>query len=429
MATGRSNGRVVLEFYSGIGGMHHAWNLAASSHSNRNCGSPRSIANTTTAIGTQNTETTTPDTSNCTRSSSSFATNTTTTTAAASTSTAPPPESATPPPDVTSAARYASCGRVDLHSEHVTFLPFDIDQSANMTYETNFGGTVNNKNLESITCQYLDDLGADTWLMSPPCQPYNSCVMSKQLDLADSRARSLITLTSVLSHCTNKPNYFLLENVKVFQSSASRNQLVEVLRTTGYHIQEFLLSPANFGIPNQRLRYFLLAKRHPLNFSHSNLNDTVSTQPPPACCLLPCNPLRALGDFFDSPPPPLELYSINPQQMKKGLLFDIVNKNSLSCCCFTKGYTRIVEGTGSVIQTVIPDGRNDPEIVTDVERLNEFGLRYFTPSEIARLHCFPDSFRFPPTMQTRKKYQLLGNSLNCLVVANLLHYLHCNTQP
>lgn len=35
-------------------------------------------------------------------------------------------------------------------------------------------------------------------------------------------------------------------------------------------LQEFLLSPMNIGIPNQRVRYFMLAKQQPLQFKEEN---------------------------------------------------------------------------------------------------------------------------------------------------------------
>lgn len=49
--------------------------------------------------------------------------------------------------------------------------------------------------------------------------------------------------------------------------------------------------------------------------------------------------------------------------------------------------------------------------------------RYFTPREVARLHGFLEGFTFAPNTSERQKYQLLGNSLNCLVVSELLLYL------
>ncbi len=53
-------------------------------------------------------------------------------------------------------------------------------------------------------------------------------------------------------------------------------------------------------------------------------------------------------------------------------------------------------------------------------------LRYFTPEELLRLFCFPvDSFSFPldEALTRRKKYSLIGNSLNVRVVGALL--AHC----
>ena len=93
---------------------------------------------------------------------------------------------------------------------------------------------------------------------------------------------------------------------------------------------------------------------------------------------------------------------------------------------------------------------------TDTELL-PYRLRYFTPREVARLHCFPDSFVFPTTMTARQIYRVLGlpartplknerrgvmlsffklcscwlvgvcsmagNSLNCVVLSHVMQYL------
>lgn len=77
----------------------------------------------------------------------------------------------------------------------------------------------------------------------------------------------------------------------------------------------------------------------------------------------------------------------------------------------------------------------------------ELGLRFLTPVEIARLHAFPTKeyqlqssnstnatgprqkfmppsclphLEFPDTVTRMQRYRLLGNSLNCWVVAELL---------
>lgn len=55
--------------------------------------------------------------------------------------------------------------------------------------------------------------------------------------------------------------------------------------------------------------------------------------------------------------------------------------------------------------------------------------RYFSVCEIAQLHSFPDSFRLPAGFSSRQGYQLLGNSLSVVVVADLLAYLGTTLWP
>jgi tRNA (cytosine38-C5)-methyltransferase len=87
------------------------------------------------------------------------------------------------------------------------------------------------------------------------------------------------------------------------------------------------------------------------------------------------------------------------------------------------------------------------------ESLLSLGLRYFTPTEVARLHAFPmppwknecsatqvptvnsnipreyqaphctPHLKFPHDIKTIQKHRLLGNSLNCWVVAELYRCL------
>ncbi|XP_051543312.1 tRNA (cytosine(38)-C(5))-methyltransferase-like [Myxocyprinus asiaticus] len=68
------------------------------------------------------------------------------------------------------------------------------------------------------------------------------------------------------------PRFILLRNVKGFKTSAARDALVKTLRECIYSFQEFLISPTSLGIPNSKLRYFLIAKRPPESFLfHSSI--------------------------------------------------------------------------------------------------------------------------------------------------------------
>ena len=71
----------------------------------------------------------------------------------------------------------------------------------------------------------------------------------------------------IISEMRSPPNYILMENVQGFETSHTRNEFTEMLQRVGYSYQEFLLSPNQFGVPNSRLRYYLLAKKKPLAFA------------------------------------------------------------------------------------------------------------------------------------------------------------------
>lgn len=50
-------------------------------------------------------------------------------------------------------------------------------------------------------------------------------------------------------------------------------------------------------------------------------------------------------------------------------------------------------------------------------------LRFFTPTEIAKLMCFPKYFSFPSHITKKQKYMVLGNSINVKVVSYLIKLL------
>lgn len=94
-------------------------------------------------------------------------------------------------------------------------------------------------------------------------------------DVHDQRTSSLLHIITLLPELRSL-QYVLVENVKGFESSESRNLLKEALENQQFTIQEFLLNPMQFGIPNSRLRYYLLAKRRPLEFCFQVQNAMVS---------------------------------------------------------------------------------------------------------------------------------------------------------
>ncbi|KAJ2864763.1 hypothetical protein GGH94_002709 [Coemansia aciculifera] len=353
-------------------------------------------------------------------------------------------------------------------------MSFDMNENANTVYEHNFGYRPNNKAIDYLELQDIDRHKANCWLLSPPCQPYTRG--GKYLDDQDPRARGLIHLLQLLPQLKNTPDYLLLENVMNFENSRSRTMLVTTLGHLGFKVYEFLLSPVQLGIPNSRLRYFLVARREwprPPSSSAEDSDeleaydawvaankqrtdeylqrgrDAVYTQWPIdlATGSVPANaadialePLASYIDLAANDDPLLlvpEVYILK----RKSLEFDIVRTSSPSTSTFTKAYgSKHLIGSGSLLQTkrldVVENGFKSPE------RLLDLGLRFFSPKEVALLHHFPYvegksqsdaaedpqgetavpgyTLNFPSSTTQKQRLQLLGNSLNVKVVAELL---------
>ncbi|KAM6161903.1 tRNA (cytosine(38)-C(5))-methyltransferase isoform 2-T2 [Erethizon dorsatum] len=350
----------------------------------------------------------------------------------------------------------------------------DVNTVANEVYKYNFPHTqLLAKTIEGITLEEFDRLSFNMILMSPPCQPFTR--IGLQGDMTDRRTNSFLHIIDILPRLQNLPKYILLENVKGFEVSSTRDLLIETIENCGFQYQEFLLSPTSLGIPNSRLRYFLIAKlqSEPLPFrapgqvlmdfprieserpqKHAtdaeNKSNVKKTEPNtcfdrgPQCSgkdtiLFKLETaeeidrkhqqdndlsVQMLKDFLEDETD-MNQYFLPPKSLLRyALLLDIVKPTCRS-------YGSYVEGTGSVLQTA-----EDVQIETiyksltnlpqeeQITKLSMLKLRYFTPKEIANLLGFPPEFGFPKKITMKQCYRLLGNSLNVHVVAKLIKILY-----
>lgn len=123
--------------------------------------------------------------------------------------------------------------------------------------------------------------------------------------------------------------------------------MITVLSRLGYNLLEFLLTPLSFGVPNSRLRYYLLARLVPFS---------LLVKTPTAARILRCIPGRemdweddrdksmllrgatAVREYLDQERSSLDDCAIPPRVLEKwGRLFDIVLPTSNRTCCFTRG--------------------------------------------------------------------------------------------
>ncbi|KAJ3319708.1 tRNA (cytosine-5-)-methyltransferase [Boothiomyces sp. JEL0866] len=295
---------------------------------------------------------------------------------------------------------------------------FDTNTVANSVYFHNFKTKTSTKGIDILKSKDIKD--ANIWLLSPPCQPYTSG--GKRLDTKDNRTAGLLNLIKLLPQV--KPEYFFLENVFNFEISESRRLLVTQLLALNYKVDEFLVSPLAIGIPNDRKRYYLAAKLTGSKHEYDLENTTFHSNLDKYCPNLVKLDLK-LVDYVESDVD-FSVYQVHPKDIRKrtNFVFDVVQPTSEKCSTFTKAYgSHHFFGSGSFLQT---ENLDKPYEKCDNEKLIASKPRFFTPTEIRKLHYFPDSFTFPKDTTLQQKYRLLGNSLNCRVVGEILKALFAN---
>lgn len=303
------------------------------------------------------------------------------------------------------------------------FTSVDLDQGCNEIYHSSFGGeTPMALDICSLSSEWFESLCADIWTISPPCQPYTR--QGNMLDSLDPRAAPLLHVCGVLEALLSLPNCIIVENVKNFELGDSFAKLKSVLELRGYSLFGYFCNPLDFGFPNSRLRFFLVAVLDGKRTLYTCKTLTGS------------EPRRPIGDFLCVAGDHSHL-QIPKSTLEKqaAFCFDVVSPESLQSLCFTRAYTRFIDGTGSVLLTgtaantpITHDAMQRP-VFKDIQSMTELDLRYFCPLEVARMQGFSisgEGLVVKGGCKAEKKYyRALGNSLNPQIIARLvrLHLL------
>ncbi len=261
-------------------------------------------------------------------------------------------------------------------------LAVDTSRRALAVYARNFAHPAAARSLEGMPASEFQRLAADLWWMSPPCQPYTSRGLRRDLD--DPRAASFLVLLERLAEV--RPPYLALENVPAFADSRACARLLDVLARCGYEARTLLLCPSELGMANLRQRFYLVAGLGPL-------------LPWPA---LPGGARLRIADFLDPRPSPSLWLAPDIARRYEHALDRVDPADPLArTSCFTASYGRAIVRSGSYLIT--------PR-----------GLRRFSPDEILRLLGFPSWYTLPPDLSHDHAWPLLGNSLSVPAVRHVL---------
>lgn len=312
----------------------------------------------------------------------------------------------------------------------VDIFPFDINQNANKVYEHNFAKKVFEITIESFTIDNYEQICSNfnleeiiiLWTMSPPCQPFTR--QGNQEGLNDNRTNAFKHLMNLLNKTKYQPDYFLLENVKNFEVSEANKMLIKVLQDNNYSYLQFLLSPIQFNIPNSRLRFYLIARNNKLESlskkAEGDRNAIITSTDLFKNEILESKEIKDFINYEVDQEESYKQYYLSKALLNKdsSRAMDIVTLESKSSNCFTKNYSRLIKGSGSILLLDSSLYQKNMDL-----KAMEHKLRYFSPNEILKLLCFSSSFSIPSSLSTKMQYRLLGNSINVKVVNILLKFL------
>lgn len=268
----------------------------------------------------------------------------------------------------------------------------DLSPHVMDVYRYNFEGHgARQAHLDYLAAEELAAFGASMWWMSPPCQPYTTRGLRRDLD--DPRAGSLVRLIGVLEE--QLPDYLGLENVAGFVGSDAHALVLKTLFEAGYEVRERVLCPTELGIPARRVRYYLIASRKGLR----EVGETEVVG-------------RKLAEFLD------------PELVGDGIPAELLVPEE------------ILEKHGPGMRLLDP--WNDPDVIANTVtgaygktwqaagaylRLEDGRVRRFSAGELLGLLGFPEGFGFPEGTPLRHQYKMIGNSLSVYSMREVLRGL------
>lgn len=317
------------------------------------------------------------------------------------------------------------CGIGGFHQALTNIIPTskcvlasDIDDNARKTYEENHKlkpqGDIKKIDIASIPQFNLICGGF-------PCQAFSIAQWKDQKAFDDPRGTLFFEILKVVDK--HKPKCILLENVAnliKINKGAVLETILNSLKTRGYKVSYQLLSPHQFGIPQNRERVYIVATASTSEFSFKTLADRKSN----------CK----LADILDTNVPedhyidPSKYVILEDKHIKKQ------TKSGLKFCGYMKGELRKVgarentEHLSRVHKQLMRIYRSDgthPTLAASetsgryhIYEESTKRVRRLTLNECYKLMAYPTSF----AKNTNKgvAYKQIGNSVCVRVIEEII---------
>ncbi|MCY4540909.1 MAG: DNA (cytosine-5-)-methyltransferase [Rhodobacteraceae bacterium] len=238
---------------------------------------------------------------------------------------------------------------------HECVFACELDESLAEIYRKNFGlkphGDIRTLDLSTVPAH-------DILCAGFPCQPFSKAGDQQGFECAQWGDLFDYVVRTLRIH---KPEYFIIENVPNLvrhRQGRTWKTIIHRLRLAGYCVDDQLLSPHQFGVPQIRVRAFIVGRRGGLggfSWPSPNLDTNLSIfkildQDPAEAKPLPRRFIHYLDvwqEFLDRYPPDEELPSFPIWAMEFGATYPYRDKSP-----FGAGFTEIGSFQGSLGQSL-----------------------------------------------------------------------------
>lgn len=264
----------------------------------------------------------------------------------------------------------------------------EIDKYCIQTYKANFGeephGDITQIEEKNIPKHNILVAGF-------PCQAFSHAGLKKGFQ--DTRGTLFFDIARILEH--KKPEAFLLENVKGLKGHDKGRTLKIIIKTLNkleYDIHPDVLNSKNFGLPQNRERFFIVGFKEYLKFNFPQSHNKKTR----LGTILHKNASRKLtisNKLWDS------------HQKRKQRNRDLGRGFGYS------SFNRDAEYTSTISARYYKDGS---EILIEQKNKNP---RMLSPREAARLQGFPENFKI--VVSNLQAYKQFGNSVSVPVIREI----------
>lgn len=155
---------------------------------------------------------------------------------------------------------FAGCGGLSLGFANCGFeivAAFENWQPAINVYKQNFNHPIFEYDLSKLNNNYsiFKKFAPDIIIGGPPCQDFSSAGKRNE-NLG--RGNLSITFAEIVAHVRSQ--WFVMENVVLFQKSQKYQQFKQIIKSAGYGITEKVLDASLCGVPQKRKRFFCIGE-------------------------------------------------------------------------------------------------------------------------------------------------------------------------